>query len=185
MFLVSCYSLSYIWEISGCKLHPLILFSASKEANWTSKCPLHSHICLSSTLTFYSSISRCRFHLDVDSSLPRFLPVLSWRAGKRKNLDRQKQNLFQQVRDRGGLLVFPHSKHLILLFSYVQYLEMLLLPRSQTQIIAFQALSHLILTRSCKVHIICIIVIAWIVIPHLKMKQQVRHNCIFCIVIGL
>ena len=114
MFLVSCYSLSYIWEISGCKLHPLILFSASKEANWTSKCPLHSHICLSSTLTFYSSISRCRFHLDVDSSLPLFLPVLSWRAGKRKNLDRQKQNLFQQVRDRGGLLVFPHSKHLIL-----------------------------------------------------------------------
>lgn len=103
MFLVSCYSPSYIWEISGCKLH-LVVFSASKEANWTSKCPLHSHICLSSTLTFYSSISRCRFHLDVDSSLPRFLPVLSWRAGKRKNLDRQKQNLFQQVRDRGGLL---------------------------------------------------------------------------------
>lgn len=98
--------------------------------------------------------SRCRF-------FPSTFPPSLVMKGREEEKPRQTEaEPFPAGQRQRRAACVPSFQTLILLFSYVQYLEMLLLPRSQTQIIAFQALSHLILTRSCKVHIICIIVIA-------------------------
>lgn len=126
--------------------------------------------------------------LEVERSLPLrlLLPGLSRRVGKGKSLDGQNQNLLRQLRDRGGPVAFHHSNHVFVCFKICRIPGNFTATQTSDPRIAFHASSHLILARSCRVGVLCIIIIVFrIVSPHLQIRKQAMHYCSFCTVMGL